>query len=509
MARRDDKDTAMDGLLRRSFAADAREDAGGGISGGAPAGATKECPSAETLAAYYERTLDDAERARYELHFSTCGRCREQLAALVRADESVSGAGARHASGWSWFTNQWWLAPVAGTLAIVAVVYFGAATRRHASPPQVAMRKVEPPTDTNVAPPPVPKAAPAAAPLASDVERLKRQTGEAAGDKAEAKKKAPAAASAKAGEQPRVQSANGSVESAEAKPAVAQSQSAGAARATTTARASTATRTAGAGRAVQGGFAGGRAQFTPPVSSAAKAAAPVAPRRAAPAQIPPQTEAVDVTAAAPAVNAQGPAPPPAPTEVQETYSDADKQNATSAQELSRSRTAAGGVDQPTSRVLARTEKEADEVAPAKPNAASKSKTGAPALKAQPAAALTVARPETKIISSPDSQSQWRIAEGGFVEHSENGGNTWTGTEPAPDAQWTAGSSPAARTCWFVGRNGLIVVTTDAMHWKIVAPPVQADFADVTATSGRDATVTTADGRKFSTRNAGKSWQAVP
>lgn len=512
MASRDDKDTAMDGLLRRSFAGGTRDDVRDWA---------KECPSAETLAAYYERTLDDAERARYEVHFSTCGRCREQLAVLLRADESVSsGAAGKTAGGWSWFTNQWWLVPVAGTLVIGAVVYFGVMPRMHkfaATQAEVAMSKAEPPTDRNVAPPPVPKAAPAAAPLASDMERLKAQTEEVTRS-AVNRKKARTQISGKSSEQPQATDTNSNIEKDEAKAGGVPEQPARTARGATTATragtpttapARTATGAAGARHAVRGGFGSGRASSAP-VSPAAKGAAPAAPGEAAQPQISQQSQAVEVTGAAPPVNTPSPTAPPAPTDVQEKYSDADKQDAKKAQELPPSRTAADGVDQPTSRVLARTKKEADEATPGQPNAASKSKPGARMLKAQPAAAtLTVAHAEAKVISSPDSQSLWRIAEGGFVEHSENGGTSWTGTQPAPDAQWTAGSAPAARTCWFVGRGGMIVVTTDAVHWKIVPPPSPADFADVTATNGREAVVTTADGRKFSTHSAGKTWQQTP
>lgn len=123
----------------------------------------------------------------------------------------------------------------------------------------------------------------------------------------------------------------------------------------------------------------------------------------------------------------------------------------------------------------------------------------------------LAHAEPKVIISPDPQSQWRPAEGGFVEHTENGGTSWTGAQPVPDApiEWKAGSSPAARTCWMVGQGGVIVVTTDALHWKVVPPPAPVELTDVNATTGRDAVVTSADGKKYATHNAGKTWQVVP
>src|SRR5262249_19187140 len=74
MAPRDD-DKAMDGLLRRSLARDA---------GRAAAGDTLR-PAPDILAAYSENPLDPAHAAHYDLHFSTCPKCRKQLAAIFRA----------------------------------------------------------------------------------------------------------------------------------------------------------------------------------------------------------------------------------------------------------------------------------------------------------------------------------------------------------------------------------------------------------------------------------------
>jgi anti-sigma factor RsiW len=66
-----ENEKAMDGLLRRSLAHDSI--------------ASSDCPDAEFLAAYFDQSLGADEAARYELHFSQCTRCREQLAAMARA----------------------------------------------------------------------------------------------------------------------------------------------------------------------------------------------------------------------------------------------------------------------------------------------------------------------------------------------------------------------------------------------------------------------------------------
>lgn len=48
--------------------------------------AAGECPDAETLAAYADRSLDRRERARWNPHLSSCARCRGVLADLARSN---------------------------------------------------------------------------------------------------------------------------------------------------------------------------------------------------------------------------------------------------------------------------------------------------------------------------------------------------------------------------------------------------------------------------------------
>jgi hypothetical protein len=116
------------------------------------------------------------------------------------------------------------------------------------------------------------------------------------------------------------------------------------------------------------------------------------------------------------------------------------------------------------------------------------------------------RSQEILIGTPEPKVLWRIAGAGFVERTTDGGATWHGQLPDPDLQFTAGSSPGTKVCWLVGRSGAIVLTKDATKWKKIPPPVPADFTAVTAKNASDATVTTADGQKFSTSDGGKKWK---
>jgi hypothetical protein len=522
---RQDKDAAIDGLLRRRFAADKRSGAGANA---------QECPSADLLAAYYERSLDAAEMARYELHFAECARCREQLAALVRADEAVgagTGAEKKGATGWSWFGHQWWLVPVAGTLVfaivIYAVVWPGLTRRRAVAPEEVAVSKAEPPLE----------AAPAASAALDETTK--------------ADKKTSVDATTKSGTNAAARNGVARTESKMAAP-MAPSHAGTAAGHTSNAGSARSTRGygagAGAGRGVVGGVAGGVARTAPAPTVAAKqseaenrgavaaSAPPPAPLPTAqPTQQPPQQAPAPRKA-----RAQPAAMPPnaAAAEVQETtQSAAMTPQAKKDGDLPRLRGETGR-DAGRADVLAQAPEDRElapeQGAPAPPGTAtaggrtttagSKTTTAGGAKTTTAArnahgfgaagavktkAVLTEEKSDTKLIPTPDPNYSWRVAEGGFVEHTENGGATWTGVAPAPDAQLLAGSAPAPRTCWLVGREGVILVTTDAVHWKTVTPPTQGDFKEVSAASGQQAIVTAGDGRKFSTRDAGKTWQAMP
>lgn len=116
------------------------------------------------------------------------------------------------------------------------------------------------------------------------------------------------------------------------------------------------------------------------------------------------------------------------------------------------------------------------------------------------------QPAATMILTPDPAILWRFAGSGFVERSTDGGATWQGEQPSEGGQVLAGSAPSANVCWLVGRDGLILLTKDARSWKKIAPPEETDFIAVSAENAPNATVTTADGRKFATRNGGKKWK---
>src|SRR6267143_3615911 len=94
-----------------------------------------ECPDAELIAAYHEKSLQPDEIARWEGHFAICGRCRKILAVLVAtseealAEKEIAHLGELVAASrpiettrpnrLAWRTR--WLAPALGVAAALAM----------------------------------------------------------------------------------------------------------------------------------------------------------------------------------------------------------------------------------------------------------------------------------------------------------------------------------------------------------------------------------------------------
>ena len=121
------------------------------------------------------------------------------------------------------------------------------------------------------------------------------------------------------------------------------------------------------------------------------------------------------------------------------------------------------------------------------------------------------------IRSPDPAMRWRIGRvaqeqvQGFaraatvVERSIDSGSTWTPISTGVTTEISAGAAPSASVCWLVGRGGVVLLTTNGTAWQRLTFPEATDLSAVHATDGRTATVTTTDGREFSTTDGGRTW----
>jgi hypothetical protein len=110
------------------------------------------------------------------------------------------------------------------------------------------------------------------------------------------------------------------------------------------------------------------------------------------------------------------------------------------------------------------------------------------------------------IISPDPARRWRIS-GGAIERSEDAGASWAPIRASGGETITAGTSPAGSICWLIGTNGLVLITIDGITFARVPLPEPVDLTSITAADARNATVTTADGRRFRTDDSGRTWRA--
>ena len=88
-------------------------------------GPDSPCPDADTLAAFWDRSLTPDERRFWEAHCAACLRCQAHLAALART-AAVEGdlAEARRPPRSAWLMDWRWLAPMA-TAAVVVLAVWG------------------------------------------------------------------------------------------------------------------------------------------------------------------------------------------------------------------------------------------------------------------------------------------------------------------------------------------------------------------------------------------------
>jgi photosystem II stability/assembly factor-like uncharacterized protein len=111
-----------------------------------------------------------------------------------------------------------------------------------------------------------------------------------------------------------------------------------------------------------------------------------------------------------------------------------------------------------------------------------------------------------VIASPDPKVLWRIASGRVVQRSTDGGATWATESTGTTVFLAAGAAPSPTVCWIAGQRGLVLLTTDGRTWRRLTFPEPVDLSAIRAESADAATVTTTDGRVFSTKDGGKRWQ---
>lgn len=112
------------------------------------------------------------------------------------------------------------------------------------------------------------------------------------------------------------------------------------------------------------------------------------------------------------------------------------------------------------------------------------------------------------IVSPDLAARWRVAPGGPVERSVDDGATWQ-IQTSPTERVIAGSAATDRVAWLVGENDLVLRTIDGERWERTTATAVTRLIFIDAVDRLDATVSTADSRRFRTVDGGARWLPLP
>jgi hypothetical protein len=123
----------------------------------------------------------------------------------------------------------------------------------------------------------------------------------------------------------------------------------------------------------------------------------------------------------------------------------------------------------------------------------------------------VAISNPRLIAPPGSHVMWRAGRDGLIEFSTNNGTSWSRQTSGVLADLLTGSAPSDKVCWIVGRVGTILRTTDGgAHWTLISSPLPEDLGGVRATDELHASIWNARGTiNFETSDGGLTWKRVP
>lgn len=110
------------------------------------------------------------------------------------------------------------------------------------------------------------------------------------------------------------------------------------------------------------------------------------------------------------------------------------------------------------------------------------------------------------VPSPDPLVRWRFSAEGEVEHSSDGGVSWTRQPFSRAGMLVAGTAPSASVCWLAGPRGVVLRFTTARGWQRFSIPYSPDIVSIHAADAENATVVLASGRRLSTTDGGANWR---
>ncbi len=111
------------------------------------------------------------------------------------------------------------------------------------------------------------------------------------------------------------------------------------------------------------------------------------------------------------------------------------------------------------------------------------------------------------VSAPGGKIIWRLGFGGLIERSLDGGHTWTPQTSGTTENLFLGSAPSEQVCWVISSGGTILRTTDGgATWIPVVSPIPQNLGLIRASDALHATVWDTSRRHiFQTSDGGATW----
>ncbi|HYA64073.1 MAG TPA: YCF48-related protein [Candidatus Sulfotelmatobacter sp.] len=124
--------------------------------------------------------------------------------------------------------------------------------------------------------------------------------------------------------------------------------------------------------------------------------------------------------------------------------------------------------------------------------------------------LEVAAADRRYIVAPGEKYAWRVGDAGKIERSTDRGKSWKPQKSGVTADLTAGSATSDKICWVVGKAGTILLSTDSgKHWRQISSPITGDLGGVHATNAMHASIWDVPNRNsFETNDGGATWKPI-
>ena len=124
--------------------------------------------------------------------------------------------------------------------------------------------------------------------------------------------------------------------------------------------------------------------------------------------------------------------------------------------------------------------------------------------------VQIAATDRRYIVVPGEKYAWRVGDAGKIERSTDRGKNWKLQKSGVTADLVTGSATSDKICWVVGTAGTILLSTDGgKHWRQISSPIAGDLGGIHATDATHASIWDVPNRSsFETSDGGATWKPI-